>query len=311
MEVISFILHAKIRSKTRVRESLVQNFEQDYKLRFYETRAPRDAEGLAVQALEDGCDYLVAVGGDGTLNEVVNGYLHGGGREKYRTRLAVLPFGTGNDFARGIGMSRSVELLDQIIRQNKPIFIDAGSLAFTREDGSGYLRYFDNISDLGIGAQVVAHVNGVHLRKKILGGTLTFFISVLFTFITYRHKKIRVVWDDGQTFEGPVLGLVVANGKYFGSGFGIAPDARLDDGKLELVILARVSILDYIRNFGRLRNAQRVIHPEVHYFKADQIHVEPDGHKVVIEADGEIEGHAPLRFSCIPGALPFLMPGIN
>jgi YegS/Rv2252/BmrU family lipid kinase len=311
MEVISFILHAKIRGKNKVKEALTQKFEKDYNLRFYETRAPRDAEGLAVTALESGCDYLVAVGGDGTLNEVVNGFLGSGGRDRFKTRLAVLPFGTGNDFARGIGMDRSVEMLDRIIRQDRVVMIDAGSLSFTREDGTGYLRYFDNISDLGIGAQVVAHVNGVHLRKKVLGGTLTFFISVLFTFLTYRHKKIRVAWDGGEKFEGPVLGLVVANGKYFGSGFGIAPEARLDDGKLELVILAKVSILDYIRNFNRLRKAQPVIHPEVHYFKANRITVEPDGHKVVIEADGEIEGHAPLEFSCLPSALPFLLPGVN
>jgi len=309
MEVISFILHAKIRSKSKVREALTQKFEKEYNLRFYETRAPRDAEGLAVTALAEGCDFLVAVGGDGTLNEVVNGFLGSGGRDKHTTKLAVLPFGTGNDFARGIGMGRSVDQLYHIISKNQPILIDAGSLTFTREDGSGYLRYFDNISDLGIGAQVVAHVNGVHLRKKILGGTLTFFISVLFTFLTYRHKKIRVVWDGGESFEGPVLGLVVANGKYFGSGFGIAPDARLDDGKLELVILAKVSIMDYIRNFSRLRNAQRVIHPEVNYSQATHITVMPNGHKVVIEADGEIEGHAPLEFRCLPSALPFLIPG--
>jgi len=307
MEVIGFILHAKIRGKNAVRASLLQRFESEFTIRFYETTGPRTAENLCERALDDGCNFIIAVGGDGTLNEVVNGFLRAGGGSKYSVVLGVLPFGTGNDFARGIGMQRSVDQLEELIHRNQPRLLDAGSLSFKCEDGSEYIRYFDNIADLGIGAQVVAHVNGVHLRKKILGGFLTFFLSVLFIFATYRHKKIRVRWAD-QTFEGRVLGLVAANGRYFGSGFGIAPDAKLDDGQFELVIFANVSVMDYIRNFSKLRKAERIVHPEIHYYRTDRLWVEPEGQVVVVEADGEIEGHAPLEYRCLPAALPFLVP---
>ena len=308
MEVISFVLHARIRSKNHVKSTLIQKFKPSFEVRFYETTKPRDAEGLAIRALSDGCQFLVAVGGDGTLNEVINGFLSFTGEVSGLRAIGVLPYGTGNDFARGIGVTRSVEQLYSLVTQSEPNRLDAGSLSFTRPDGTRYVRYFDNIADLGIGAQVVAHVNGVHLRKKILGGTLTFFLSVLFTFLTYRHKKVKVTWGDGNSFEGPVLGLVVANGRYFGSGFGIAPSARLDDGKFELVIFAKVSIIDYIRNFGRLRKAIPIEHPEVHYYTTDYIKVEPDGQTVVVEADGEIEGYAPLEYRCLPSAVPFLVP---
>jgi diacylglycerol kinase family enzyme len=180
-------------------------------------------------------------------------------------------------------------------------------MEFSLPDGSVNTRYFDNIADLGIGADVVVRVNGVHLRKKILGGTLTFFLSVLATFLTYRHKKVKVSWE-GFRWEGSVLSLVVANGKYFGSGLGIAPEARMDDGQFEVVIFANLSIFDYLRNYARVRRAEKVDHPEAHYYRCGRLQVEPEGAITIVEADGEIEGQAPIVYTCIPGALPFLVP---
>lgn len=307
MEKIGIILHGKIRGKKSVKESLIKRFSADYAIRFYETTRPRHAEQLADRALNDGCDFLIAVGGDGTLNEVVNGYLKAGGKAKFKTTLGVLPYGTGNDFARGMGINRNIDQLWDLIRQNRPVMIDAGSMQLKLPDGSVSTRYFDNIADLGIGADVVVRVNGVHRRKKILGGTLTFFLSVLATFFTYKHKKIKVTWE-GFSWEGSVLSFVVANGRYFGSGLGIAPDAKLDDGLFEVVIFADLSIKDYLRNYSRVRRSEKVIHPEVHYYRASQLTVEPQGNITIIEADGEIEGQAPIVYTCLPGALRFLVP---
>jgi diacylglycerol kinase (ATP) len=185
--------------------------------------------------------------------------------------------------------------------------LDAGSMQFRLPDGSVNTRYFDNIADLGIGADVVVRVNGVHLRKKILGGKLTFFISILLTFLSYRHKKVRVSWE-GFNWEGKVLSLVVANGRYFGSGLGIAPDAKLDDGLFEVVIFADLSIIDYLQNYSRVRQAKKVLHPEAFYYRTNKLSVEPEGKLVIVEADGEIEGQAPIVYTCMPGALKFLVP---
>jgi diacylglycerol kinase family enzyme len=185
--------------------------------------------------------------------------------------------------------------------------LDAGSMQFRGADGTLTVRYFDNIADLGFGGDVVARVNGVHLRKKILGGRLTFVLAILTTFITYRHKKIRVSWE-GFHWEGKVLTLVVANGRYFGSGLGIAPEADVTDGQFEVVIFANLSILDYLKNTSKLRRAERVEHPEIFYHRAKEVLVEPLGSRVIVEADGEIEGHAPIIYKCLPGVLPFLAP---
>jgi diacylglycerol kinase (ATP) len=308
MEKIGFILHGKIRSKKSVKESLISKFSADYVVRFYETMHPRHAEPLAEQALNDGCDFLIAVGGDGTVNEMVNGYLKVGGASNFETRLGVLPFGTGNDFARGMGINRDINQLFDLVVRNQPGMLDAGAMQFRHADGSSTIRYFDNIADLGIGADVVVRVNGVHLRKKILGGKLTFFISILLTFLTYRHKKIKVSWE-GFHWEGTVLSMVVANGRFFGSGLGIAPEAKVDDGLFEVVIFADLSIVDYLRNYLKVRRCEKVIHPEAHYYKTAQLSVEPEGGRItIVEADGEIEGQAPIIYTCLPGSLKFLVP---
>lgn len=307
MEKISFILHGKIRGKKSVKESLTLKFSADYEVRFYETVHPRHAEKLTELALNDGCEFLIAIGGDGTVNEMVNGYLNAGGTKKFKISLGVLPYGTGNDFARGVGINRNIDQLWDLIKGNQPRMLDAGSMQFRLPDGSTSIRYFDNIADLGIGGDVVVRVNGVHRRKKILGGKLTFFLSILITFLTYKHKKVSISWE-GFRWEGTVLSLVVANGRYFGSGLGIAPEAKLDDGMFEVVIFANLSIMDYLRNYSKLRKAEKIDHPEVFYHRTNQLMVESDGSLVIVEADGEIEGQAPIVYTCLPGSLPFLVP---
>jgi YegS/Rv2252/BmrU family lipid kinase len=307
MEVIGFILHGKIRGKKAVKESLKLKFSTGFEVRFYETVHPRHAEQLTGNALQDGCDFVIAVGGDGTLNEMVNGYLKYGGAAKCKAVLGVLPFGTGNDFARGTGINKNISQLLELVMRNQPKLLDAGSMGFQMPDGQVNIRYFDNIADLGIGGDVVSRVNGDHLIKKILGGKVNFFIAILVTFLTYKHKKIRVSWE-GFAWEGSVLSLVVANGRYFGSGLGIAPEAKLDDGLFDVVIFANLSIIDYLMNYAKLRKAKRIEHPEVFYYRAKRVLVEPRSGDVIVEADGELEGQAPVVYTCLPGALRFLIP---
>jgi YegS/Rv2252/BmrU family lipid kinase len=305
---ISFVLHGKIHGKSKILRSIEHAFSDDFELGFYETRKARHAEELATQALKDGCDYLIAVGGDGTLNEVVNGFLKSGGRKKNKAVVGVLPFGTGNDFVRTIGMNKSVGQLRELIKSASIRDIDAGRIIIGPENDDQKIVFFNNVADAGFGAEVVSEVNGVHLRKKILGGTLTFFIAVFLKFFTYRHKRMRISWD-GFAWEGRVLALVVANGRFFGSGYGIAPDARIDDGKFQIVLAGNVTMIDYFKNFGNLRKSRHIKLNDLSYHHSDHVVVETLGDKILIEADGEIHGIAPLRFECLKGVLPFLIPG--
>ena len=310
MVKISFVLHGKIRGKQSLLTEIAQVLSVKYKLAYYETKKAYHAEELTLQALQDGCDYLIAIGGDGTLNEVVNGFLHAGGRAKFSTVLGVLPWGTGNDFVRSIGVEKSVTQLLYLIENKMVKHIDAGEIHLDNPGEKGDVRYFDNIADLGIGADVVARINGVHLRKKILGGTLIFFFTALRVFLTYKHKKVRVSWE-GFNWEGPLLSLVVANGNFFGSGLGVAPDASLDDGVFQVVILGDVSVWDYLKNYGKLRRSERIDLPDMHYLASDRVRVDTEISGINAEADGEIIGQAPLEFKCMKAALPFLVADIR
>jgi len=309
MVKISFVLHGKIRGKRSLIREIDKVFNLKYEVAYYETRKANHAEELTPQALQDGCDYLIAVGGDGTLNEVVNGFLLAGGRSKYSAVLAVLPWGTGNDFVRSIGVDKSVSQLARLIETKSIKYVDAGEIRLDKPGDKGMVRYFDNIADLGIGADVVASVNGVHLRKKILGGTLIFFFTALKTFLFYRHKKVRISWE-GFAWEGLLLSLVVANGNFFGSGLGIAPEASLYDGNFQVVIFGNVSVWDYLKNYGKLRRSERIDLEDVQYLSSDKVRVDTEVNGISVEADGEVNGQAPLEFSCLKAALPFLVPDL-
>ncbi len=307
---ISFVLHGKIHGKKKIKKELQDALAREFELGFFETDRARQAQSLTIEALEKGCDFLIAIGGDGTLNEVVNGYLKSGGQKKHKVVLGVLPWGTGNDFVRTVGVERSVEQLGLLIRTSSVRNIDAGKMKIGAPEETQEEKYFVNIADAGFGAEVVSEVNGVHLRKIILGGTMTFFLAIFLKFFQYKHKLMRISWD-GFTWEGPVLTLVVANGQFFGSGYGIAPDAQIDSGKFQVVLAGNVTMLDYFKNFGNLRKSKHINLPDLNYHFTDHVNVVPLGEKVLIEADGEIHGTAPLRFECLPGVLPFLVPGTS
>lgn len=307
MRKISFVLHGKVRHKKDLLRQIHAALKDDFELLFYETKKPRHAEILATEALLSGCDYLVAVGGDGTLSEVTNAFLKAGGKGKFETRIGILPWGTGNDFVRSIGMNKSVSQLAGLIETDSFSLIDAGRIDYIDEKGKPAFRYFDNIADIGIGAEVVARVNGVHIRKVILGGTLIFFFTALRTFLFYKHKQVKVEFNDVK-WEGRLLSLVVANGKFFGSGLGIAPDAVINDGLFDVVILGDLSVWDYLKNFGRVRASQKLNLPEVQYFTSREVRVETTSHRVIAEADGEVGGMAPLTFTCLQNVIPILKP---
>jgi diacylglycerol kinase (ATP) len=307
MGKISFILHGKTRGKAKLISEITQVLGAIHTLEYFLTEEANQAEKLALDALNDGCDYLIAVGGDGTLNEVVNAYLKSGGRDKFKTVIGVLPWGTGNDFVKTTGNQKSVEQLGQLINKGSVRIIDAGEIIYRDKTSKGGIRFFDNIADIGIGAEIVSKVNAVHIRKVILGGTLLFFFTALRILLMYRHKAVKVYIDD-FVWEGKLLSLVVANGRFFGSGLGVAPDAQLNDGLFQVVIFGNLSVFDYLRHYSTIRKSQKLDLPEVFYFQARQVKVESIGCKAVVEADGEVGQEAPVTFTCLPGVIPFLAP---
>lgn len=252
-------------------------------------------------------DYLIAVGGDGTLNEVVNGCLQAKDKNPQVPIpiLGVLPQGTANDFVKTIATVGTADELLALIKSNSHREIDVGKIRCRGENGQMENRYFLNIASVGIGANVV---QGVNKSKKYLGANLTFLIAIVRTFLSYKPRILNVKSNNGFEWQGKTIILAFANGRYFGAGICIAPHAIIDDGKFGVTLIGDVSVKDFILKFGQLKRGVIIDHPEVIYHEAGLMEVNCEAPDCAIEADGEFLGYAPLQVETLPRKISFLMP---
>lgn len=138
-----------------------------------------------------------------------------------------------------------------------------------------------------------------------MGATLTYQRAILTTLLTYKNQPVRAK-ADGFTYEGSIMNFIVANGKYFGSGLGIAPDAVADDGEFSVVILGEISLTDYIKNLGSVQKCRKISHPGLHYKSAKEVFIDSPAGPLAIDMDGEFIGYSPMKVSITPAAVRFL-----
>ena len=264
------------------------------------TEKPGHATQLARQALNDGFRTIVAVGGDGTVNEVINGLVVEGSVDPEAT-LGIIPWGTGADFTRMLGIPRDYMEACRHLLRSEPQSVDLGRITCLRE-GQEVERYFINAAGLGFDGEVAEIVNRF---PKVLGGTITYLTCLLIGLVTYRNKNIELSFD-GQPVRGRVNSVVVCNGRYFGGGMFIAPGAALDDGLFYVVILGNLNKLEVVVNLPRIYKGTHLTHPKVSHFSAKEIHVEAK-ERMFLQAEGELIGEAPATFQMIPRALRVLV----
>ncbi len=305
---IGFIINGRIRRKVNpmVQELKKVFSEPQFAFQAYITKRGGQAIELAEQAIHEDCTHIIAVGGDGTLNEVVNGAMNVRGQLEStywkRLRIGVLPFGSGNDFIKSVKAPHNFEGLKQSILNDSNTIIDLGLIEYTTTANQPGKRYFINISDVGIGGFVVERVSRSSFR---LGPLLTYQKAIIQTLFTYRAKPIKALID-GHNYEGKVLNFIVANGRYFGNGLGIAPHAKINDGLFSIVILGKVKILDYIWYLPTIRKCEPIEHPDLEYRTGRVVHIESTGKQLPVDMDGEFIGYPPLRLSIVPGVIQFL-----
>lgn len=251
---------------------------------------------MAQKAIDRGFQTIVVHGGDGTINEVINGLLAG---EKKEIFLALLPSGTGADLVRTLGISHSLSQAARQAVQGSAQRLDIGQVQFTDPEGRPARRVFANVTDVGFGGDVVRYVNS---HSKRLGGKLSFLKGLLVTLFRYKNKTIRITLDDREKLEIRASSIVVANGQYFGGGMWVAPEAHLQDGLFEVVIVGDVSKADVLANTRRLYKGTLAEHPKVKTFKATTVGLDSD-EEVLIDLDGELVGRLPARFQILPAKL--------
>lgn len=271
----------------------------------HETLSQNDAKTLASRFTEKYVDVILAAGGDGTLNQVVNGVLKG--REDWYKlpTLGIVPIGSGNDFARGAGLKPSVDHTAKIFSAFKPKAIDVGCVecaSLPEKDSERRSSYFVNVADIGMGPEVVGKVLS---SGRPFGSEVAYYKSILNTFLTYKPMSVRAVTPDWR-WEGKLRTLAVANGKYYGHGLCIAPDAIMDDRLFSVFICGNVSVLDFIMHTGTLKKGKNVVMEEVLYKTATSIDFSSES-PCPIEGDGEVFGWLPAQIRMIPKQLDFLI----
>jgi diacylglycerol kinase (ATP) len=301
MRKITFIVHGKYSASDKMITRISEAFDNSFQLDFSFTKAPFDAIELAREVALAGAEYIIGVCGDGTFNEIVNGVMQSGKKE---VCVGLLPSGTGNDFSKTMQVTSDPAALRQLIKAGKTCLIDIGLVNYKKGDGTDGQRYFNNITDVGIGGVIAEKIAG---SSKMLGAFLTFQWAIVTTFLQFKHQHAKIKADD-FLYEGKILSCIVANGKYFGAGLGIAPDAKPGDGLFEVVLGADISLWDYLKNLGNIRKCKKVIHPQMKYLPAKEIFIETSEKRLPIDMDGEFIGYTPMKVNMLPQALKFISP---
>lgn len=277
------------------------------------TKGPGDGIEIAQRAAESGREMIIACGGDGTVNEVANGILLSG----KDVELGIFPSGTGGDFRRTIGMPSEPRAAARALRLGSTKCIDVGKVSFTGFNGETLERYFLNVSSFGLAAGVIGRVKNATsldwLPIDNIRGRASFALSTLQEVVGLQTTTVRVRIDNGEERPLSTVNFCVANARFFGGGMKIAPEAKLDDGLLDVVNIGDIRTARIIINAYTLYRGTHLDLPEVRDTRAKRVEARPirAGEKIPIEVDGELPGYLPALFEVVSRVLSVRVPPVN
>jgi len=272
------------------------------------TQGPGDATRLAREALRAGAERIVAIGGDGTVNEVVNGFFDEHGVAiKHDAIFALIPFGTGGDFRRTMNIPMEIADAAAVIARGHKKQIDVGKLELTANGGGTVLRMFANIASFGVSGVVDRLVN--ESGKKL--GRLSFMLATARATWSYKNQRVALVFDGKDRVETTINTVAVANGRYFGGAMLVAPNAEVDDGAFDVVAMGDLTFSDLLTSGRRLYKGTHIGMDKVSVRRAKLVEAQPvePGAVVELDVDGESPGRLPARFELVPSALWMAVPG--
>lgn len=258
---------------------------------------PEHLRELARQAVAGGATLLVAVGGDGTVNEVVNGLATEDGAE-----LAVIPRGTGVDFVRTFDIPTKLDEALRVALTGRSRSIDLGRAAYRAWSGDVESSYFANVASVGMSGAVAKRVNEAKSRLA----KASYFLATFSVFARWENTEVRVLVDD-EVRGGRMHDVVVANCRYFGAGMKICPEAEPDDGLLDVLLIGDITKADLLRTLPKIYRGTHLPHPKAELLRGCVVSVEADV-PLPAELDGEQPGTTPVRFDIVPGALRLRVP---
>jgi len=268
---------------------------ENTELEILRTRYPKHASQLAETACRESKDVLIAIGGDGTYNEIVQGIMQSGNRD---ILLALIPNGTGNDFLLGEDLVFTPAKFFDALYAEQHHRIDIGEV----RQSTG-MHYFINIADVGFGGYVIRTLE--KQRYWAIGGKFSYSLAILRAFFGFRKPQVRIVMDD-EIYTGSLLLLAVCNGSTFGHGIVVNPHARTNDARFHVSIFGKVSLIDYIWYLRKLKKGIPIQHPEVLYISCESVAVSILSGSAPLELDGETCGEGDVSFAVIPARIRLL-----
>ena len=275
-----------LKSLARI-HGILKRFDRPYAI--YVTKARGDAISAARSYAEDGASRILAVGGDGTLNEVANGIYQSGSD----AALGVVPVGHGTDFARSLGIPKSVEQAVINACERTPSRIDLGLVSY----GDGSERAFINIAGLGFDALVAQKAQ----KSRLPGANLPYLSSALTTLIHFKNLQVEIQADDTRIETAGVF-VQIANAQFMGGGYHFAPMAKIDDGLLDVCIVGDFKKFELLRTIPKVYKGRHVTHPKFTHVAAKSISINTS-EPALVQLDGELVGRTPVRFTVLPAAI--------
>jgi len=262
------------------------------------TQRAGDATVLVRQALRDGYDRIVSVGGDGTHHEVLNGFFDGLLPINPRAAMAILPMGTASDLARTLHIPKGKKAIPHLV-SDRVVAADLGRVSFTLPNGGQQFLYFINTCHIGMGGAVGRYVNN---SSKQYGGLFTYLWGSLRTLFRY-HCPFVELDIDGMPLDQVCRDIIIANGQYDGGGMHVAPNAQIDNGKFEVFVAGETSRWFVLSRFYKIYLGRIMDHPDkFKYFEAARITAR-SSEQVLITLDGEQPGQLPAAIEMMPRSL--------
>lgn len=280
---------------TRISDILAKN---EISFNVKTTQRKGQATEFTRELIAGGCRKIISVGGDGTLNEIVNGIFTQDNCPTTEITLSLIPLGTGNDWGRMFGIPLLYEGAVQVIKEGKRMLHDIGVISYFNGEEKAK-TYFINIAGLGFEAVVVRKTN--KQKDKGMSNKAIYFYNLLSSLITYRNTPVNITIDK-MTTRVKVFSINVGNGRYCGGGMRQTPDALPDDGLFDITVIKEMGKIEIIKSLQLLYNGTIMSHPKVDGYRSNNLKVTSDS-LLFIEADGESLGHTPVEFSIIPSAV--------
>jgi len=265
-----------------------------------------EAVDIAREAARGGERMVVAVGGDGTASEVVDGLVDAGRVVEPEVLFGCIPQGTGGDLRRSLGWAATPEEAARELAVGVTVTCDVGLVEYTAHDGSARKRHFVNVSSFGVSGRVVRELAR---GGRLGGGKLTYTLASARALLGYRDQPVRWRVDGGEWTEERLTALAICNGRYFGAGMMVAPTARMDDGLLDVTAWKGLGFADFLTKRRMLYDGTHVKLPNTRCLRARVVEAEPmEGAEVLLDVDGEQPGRLPARWRVLPGALRVRVP---